>query len=255
MSGCAQITRADWAFDVNDINSARERHNDLVDDPSLPGARLARRWLTGATVLATGALLVYLASSLLVRDGIAGLDLQLMQLLRVDGIGSDPIGPQWLEGFARDLTALGGNGLLLLVVVLSVVILSLGGRHGPAMLLGWASLGAYLLNNVIKFGFGRARPDFIAPTVLVESSSFPSSHAMLSSVVYLLLAAIVARETTDRRLALLLLGSAAAVVVAIGLTRMYLGAHWGSDVLAGWTLGTGFALGSWMVARSPRAPG
>jgi len=244
----------DLDYDVSDTDNRTDRHSELVDDPTLPGAGLARAWLIAATLLPSLLLIAYVAIALAARTGVAGLDLVIMQLLRREGAQLDPIGPQWIESLARDVTGLGSNGILVLVVVLAIALLSFSGRHGPALLIGWASVASYLLNNGIKFAFTRLRPEFLSPTVSTETSSFPSGHAMNASVVYLLLAAIIARELADRRFANTVLATAVLLVWAIGLTRIYLGAHWMSDVLAGWTLGAACALAAWTLARAPRPP-
>jgi undecaprenyl-diphosphatase len=89
---------------------------------------------------------------------------------------------------------------------------------------------------------GRNRPDLVPHLDQVYSSSFPSGHSALSPIVYLTLAAILAAGETNRATKTLLLSVAAALVLCIGVSRVYLGVHWPTDVLAGWAMGTAVAL-------------
>ncbi|MGD9784157.1 MAG: phosphatase PAP2 family protein [Hyphomicrobiaceae bacterium] len=236
------------------MNQKAEPHLDHVDDATLPGADFARKSLVTATLVSSGLLATWAVTSLFAGDGLAGLDLAATQWLRAEGSPTDPLGPDWLDGAMRDVTALGSNLILFLVVGVVLAFLALTGRQGPALLLGWTTVASFLLNNLLKFAIGRARPDFLTPAVIADSSSFPSGHAMHTATVFLLIAALAAREMIDRRLRALVMGTAVALTAAVGLTRIHLGAHWTSDVLTGWTIGTALALVGWLLARSPRPP-
>jgi undecaprenyl-diphosphatase len=109
-------------------------------------------------------------------------------------------------------------------------------------------LGGSLLSSGLKIGFERARPDLVPHGATVYTKSFPSGHSFLSAVVYLTLGALLARVQPKRRLKIYLLGLAALLTVAVGLSRVYLGVHWPTDVLAGWTVGATWALLCWLVA-------
>ncbi|MGD9670032.1 MAG: phosphatase PAP2 family protein [Hyphomicrobiaceae bacterium] len=230
------------------------RPSDFVDNPRLPGCALVRQSLVTATLTATGMLAAWLVIGLLTPGGLAEIDHRVLAILHNVYDPNDPIGPDWLESVMRDLTSLGSNIVVIVITAAAAAVLAMMHRRGPAILLTVTILATFLLNAVLKSLFDRARPDFLAPSIDVETSSFPSSHAMLSAVLYLLLAAIAAREIADRRLATALIVAAALLAFVVGATRVYLGAHWPSDVLAGWLLGAAVALASWQLARSPTSP-
>ena len=177
-----------------------------------------------------------------VREGDAfGFDRTILLALREPGDLSDPIGPAWLEESARDLTALGSHTILGLVTIVTVLYLALSKRSQAARLVVVAVVGGMLLTYLLKLGFDRPRPDLVPHGVRVYTASFPSGHAMLSAVTYLTLGALLARLHADGRLKVLFLGLAVALTVVVGLSRVYLGVHWPSDVLAGWSLGAAWA--------------
>lgn len=239
---------------VMDANSEMTRPSEFVDSPRLPGCALVRRTLVTATLGATALLAIWVVIGLLTPGGLAAIDMRVMQALHNVYDPNDPIGPGWLESAMRDISALGSNTIVLVISIAAATVLAIMHRIGPAVMLTSTMITTYLLNSLLKMLFDRERPDFLAASVNVESASFPSSHAMLSATLYLLLAGIAAREIADRRLALTLLVLATLITLAVGLTRVYLGAHWPSDVLAGWLLGAAAALAAWQLARSPTPP-
>src|SRR5258706_540917 len=123
------------------------------------------------------------------------------------------------------------------------------GQYHALVFLLVAALGGMLLNNLLKPFFGRARPDIALRLTEVTSLSFPSGHAMGSAVIYFTLAALLARLVEPRALKLYFLGLAALLSFLVGASRVYLGVHYPSDVLAGWTVGLAWALLCWTVAR------
>ena len=160
---------------------------------------------------------------------------------------SDPLGPRWLEETMRDFTALGGTGVLSAVTLAVVGFLSLTGKRNAAAAVGVAVVGGLLLSQALKWGFARPRPGLVPHGQYVYTQSFPSGHAMLSAVVYLTLGALLARTQARRRVKLYLLAVAGFLTVLVGVSRVYLGVHWPTDVLAGWTVGAGWALLCWLA--------
>jgi undecaprenyl-diphosphatase len=176
------------------------------------------------------------------EGGAARFDSAVLLAFRRPGQLATPVGPRWLQETARDVTALGGFTVLTLVVVLAVALLWLHRRRAQASVLVLAVLGGELLAQAIKVVVGRTRPDLVPHLDIVYSSSFPSGHSALSPIVYLTLAALVAAGEGRRAQKVLLLAAALVLVLAIGVSRVYLGVHWPTDVLAGWALGAAVAV-------------
>lgn len=175
------------------------------------------------------------------------MDREILMALRVPGDPSDPLGPQWLERLAVDITALGGHSVLVVLVVAVSGFLFLDARRGAAWLLLGSAIGATLLNTGLKYAFDRARPDVVAHLVNATSPSFPSGHALLSTAIYLTLGALLAREFPNPVLQRYFLSVAVVLALLIGLSRIYLGVHWPSDVMAGWIIGALWAYGCWTL--------
>jgi undecaprenyl-diphosphatase len=162
---------------------------------------------------------------------------------------SDPIGPGWAEEIGRDLTALGGNAVLTLLTLAVLGYLLLQGKRGLALVLIVATLGALGASTLLKKSFDRDRPDLVPHGSIVYTSSFPSGHSMLSASTYLTLGALLARAQRRRRIKAYILLIAIGATLLVGISRVYLGVHWPTDVLAGWTAGAGWALMCWLLAR------
>ncbi len=158
---------------------------------------------------------------------------------------TDPIGPRWFELWVVDISALGGFAVLALVTLLAVGYLLVVKKAGSALMLLVATIGGTAISEGLKASFNRARPDLVAHVVETTSMSFPSGHAMLSAVTYLTLGALLARTQSRRRVRGYILGAAIFITLLIGLSRIYLGVHWPTDVLAGWCLGAAWALVCW----------
>jgi undecaprenyl-diphosphatase len=169
-------------------------------------------------------------------------DRAVLLAFRQPGDLAQPIGPRWLQETARDVTALGGFTVLTLVTVLATVLLTMHGRRRQAAIFAGSVVAAQVTVDVLKGLFGRARPELVPHHDLVYSHSFPSGHSAMTPVVYLTLAAIVAAGDDRRSVRWLIVGTAAALTVAVGVSRIYLGVHWPTDVLGGWGLGMAMAV-------------
>jgi undecaprenyl-diphosphatase len=176
-------------------------------------------------------------------------DQQILLALRQAGNPAQGVGPAWLQGGMRDITALGSPVVLVLVVLAAATWLWVRRQKGAFVLLLASTLGARLLNAFLKGLFARPRPDLELHLTPVSSLSFPSGHAMDSAAIYLTIAALLAQEVQPRAQRLYLLGLAASLSFVIGVSRVYLGVHYPSDVLAGWCAGLAWALLCWTVAR------
>ena len=202
------------------------------------------------TVVAIGLLgwaFVALAGEVIEGDTVA-FDRAILIALREPGNLADPIGPPWLEESARDVTALGGHVVLGFVTLATLAYLLLTRRRGAAGLVVGAIGGGMVLSALLKIGFDRPRPELVPHEVRVYTASFPSGHAMLSAATYLTLGALLARVHPERRLKLFFLSVAIVLTVFVGVSRVYLGVHWPSDVLAGWSGGAAWAAMCWYVA-------
>jgi undecaprenyl-diphosphatase len=151
-------------------------------------------------------------------------------------------GPGWLPGAMRDITSLGGVTVVLLIVAVSVIVLLLHDKRREALVLAGTTTFAQILSSLFKLFYDRTRPDFSIFGDLPASHSFPSGHSTVSSATYLLLAIIVARFEPTIGIKRTVFILASVLIVAIGISRVYLGVHWPSDVLGGWVLGGGIAL-------------
>lgn len=175
-------------------------------------------------------------------------DRAVLLALRIPGDLSQPIGPAWLEIAARDITSLGGFAVLTLMTFAAIGFLAIIRKPGAALLVLVAIGGGMLLSDALKELFDRPRPDLVPHGVQVMTLSFPSSHAMLSAVTYLTLGALLARVQPRRRVKAYLLAIAVLLTLMIGASRVYLGVHWPTDVLAGWCAGAAWAILCWSVA-------
>jgi len=178
-----------------------------------------------------------------------GLDERLLLALRTPGDVSDPIGPRWLEEVGRDVTAFGGTAGLSLLTIAVVGHLLLARKPRAAAFVGASVTSALLLSLGLKHVFHRPRPDLVPHLSYVVSSSFPSGHSMLSAAVYLTLGALLARLQANFVLKAYVLLWALFLAFLIGVSRVYVGVHWPSDVLGGWAAGATWAALCWLLAR------
>lgn len=196
--------------------------------------------LTVALIGLLGWAFVQLAGEVLEGDTLR-FDRVILLALREAGNPASPIGPGWLHEAARDITALGGHAVLTIITLSTALYLAMTGRRHAALLVIAAVGGGSLLSTLLKLGFDRPRPDLVPHSVQVYTASFPSGHAMLSAVAYLTLGALLARVHERRSVKIFVLGLAIALTALIGMSRVYLGVHWPSDVLAGWCVGAAWA--------------
>ncbi|MGK7861556.1 phosphatase PAP2 family protein [Falsiroseomonas sp. E2-1-a4] len=182
-------------------------------------------------------------------------DRALLLALRSSADPADPLGPGWLEEMGRDVTALGGVAVLVLLILAVTVFMALRRLwHAAALLLAAVGSGI-LVSTVLKAVFERPRPDLVPHGSYVATASFPSGHSMMAAVVYLTLGALLARVEPDLRVKIFVLSAAVLLTMLVGISRVYLGVHWPTDVLAGWTVGAGWALLVWLTARALQRQG
>lgn len=176
-------------------------------------------------------------------------DASLLLSLREPGDPDDPIGGGNIEEAMRDLTALGGATWLIFLTAATAGALALLRQARSSLLLLAAVAGGQALSYATKGFFDRPRPDLVSHEAYIHTASFPSGHSMMAAVTYLTLAVMLARAVPRRRLKAYFIGMAALLTVAVGVSRVYLGVHWPSDVLAGWMIGAAWALLFYTVAE------
>lgn len=176
-------------------------------------------------------------------------DMWILTSLRNPADLSDPVGPLWVEEMMRDFTALGGFSILTLLTVSAALYLFIIHKRLRAFYLVGVILSGSVLSNLLKMGFDRPRPDFVPHESYVYSTSLPSGHSLMSALVYLTLGALLADAQPKRRLKVFILSIAVFIAVLVGISRVYLGVHWPSDVLAGWMIGCAWALMFWTIER------
>ncbi len=188
-----------------------------------------------------------LASEVVEGDTLA-FDRWLIAGLRDPADPGSPIGPSWLTKTMIDLTALGGGPFLTLLTLAAAGFLVAARKWGMAVFVVLAIAGGGLVGNLLKWIFVRARPDLVPHLVSVDSASFPSAHAMNSAVTFLTLGVLLSRTQKDARLKAYLLGIAVFLTLIVGFSRVYLGVHWPTDVVAGWAVGAAWAILCSLVA-------
>jgi undecaprenyl-diphosphatase len=191
---------------------------------------------------------VALADEVLEGDSHAA-DRTILLWFRTAGDLSDPLGPGWLEEMVRDFTALGGIGVLTVATLAVVGFLLIAGKHRTGLFVLGAVGSGLALSFLLKYGFDRPRPDLVPHGSIVYTSSFPSGHSMLSALTYLTLGALLAWQQHRWKLKAYVFGVAVLLTLLTGVSRVYLGVHWPTDVLAGWTAGIAWALAWWLLAR------
>jgi undecaprenyl-diphosphatase len=214
-----------------------------------PAERKLRRSALVLAAASAGLAVGFLTLSRAVVTGrTADVDRQMLVAMREADDPADPLGPQWFEEACRDVTALGGVTVLTLLVASVTAFFWLADMHHAAVYVAVAAVGASLLSFGLKEAFDRPRPDLVPHGMRVYTQSFPSGHSMLAATVYLTLGLVASRFVPRRRLKALFLAVAILVTAAVGASRVYLGVHWPTDVVAGWALGAAWALLCWCIA-------
>ena len=209
----------------------------------VPTRRLAKIALIAAT-------LGFATLCVLVTQGMTGVfDRWLVGSLRAPGALDDPLGPAWLDEFVLDVTHAGGKSILSLFGLLAAGYLAIIRRWRELAFLAAALLGGMELSGLFKEVFARARPDLVPHLARETSPGFPSGHATYSAIAYVAFAILLARLAPDAAARAYIAGAAAVVILLVGFSRVSLGVHYPSDVLAGWCLGVAWALACWLAVE------
>jgi undecaprenyl-diphosphatase len=227
---------------------------DRIEQVTAPAGRGGWAWPALALFAVSLVLLgVHLADELIEGEGFS-FDTRLLLALRVPGHPQTPIGPSWLLQSAVDISALGGYTLMWLFGVAGLAWLLMLHKRAEAAGIAASLIGSSVIDGWLKHLIARPRPELVPHLVQVTNASFPSGHAMVSSAVYLTLALMLAEGVEidgwrGRAARVAVVAFFSALAVLIGMSRVYLGVHWPSDVLAGWCFGTAWALVVWTVDR------
>ena len=204
------------------------------------------------------AALIFLWLVLLIASGRSfSLDTTLIMLFRVADNPAVPLGPAWFHEAVRDMTALGSFvGLFFMALTATLALWLCGYRH-LAIGLVISLAAAFLASTGLKIAIARQRPDIVEHAALTFTASFPSGHAFLSAATLLTIASFVGLASRRADIARFCMAMAVIITGLIGLSRVYLGVHWPSDVLGGWCLGIVWSsvatawLGRRMAASDP----
>jgi undecaprenyl-diphosphatase len=239
-------TRLERCWPHISINASQAlAENDGLDFRLLTRTRIEVK-LLGLWTALVAALWAFLSLAGEMREGeLTAFDTWVLVALRHVNSPHNAIGPQWLTGGMRDITALGSFTVLFLITVVAVSMLFMHGKNRQAGVLAAGVVLAQVSGELLKLFYGRMRPSFAVYGDLPTSLSFPSGHSTVATATYFLLALIVAGLEVRIAAKVLVFAMAALLAIAIGVSRVYLGVHWPSDVIAGWCLG-----GFWALAAS-----
>jgi undecaprenyl-diphosphatase len=177
-------------------------------------------------------------------------DERLIRALRRPDDPATPIGPAWMEEVGRDITALGGVPLIVLITGAVAGFLALDRKFGALWFVLGATAGGFAVSAALKAMFRRPRPEVVPHLMRAYQSSFPSGHSMISAVVYLTLGVLLVRLVHRRQLKFYFLSTAVLLTLLVGVSRVYIGVYYPTDVLAGWTAGLVWAVLCWLVQRA-----
>lgn len=203
-----------------------------------------------ALLLAAVAFAAFLAIASAVSTGaIHAFDVTGLYALRDPADAAKPLGPAWLQETGRDFTALGSNGVLSALVLAGSGLLALARQRAGAAFLLASFCGGLGLDIVAKHWIERPRPDLVPHAARVFTSSFPSSHATVSAATCLAVALLLAQARPVPVFKGFVAAAALGFAVLIGVSRVYLGVHWPTDILAGWALGVAWTALCWAAVR------
>ncbi|CAN5597080.1 phosphatase PAP2 family protein [soil metagenome] len=210
-------------------------------------------WLMRAAASVAAAVLLLAIVGDAIEDGAHfSFDRAVLLWARGGSAHGVPIGPDWFRAAMVDVTAIGGVTVLVLMVTLVAGFLAIGRHWLTLSLVLGGTISGSIAVSIAKGLVGRARPTITDHLVTVVSESFPSGHAANSAIVYLTMATLLSQLVESRAARTYLFVAAALIVTLIGASRVYLGVHWPSDVLAGWAFGTLWATAWWAIGAWAR---
>ncbi len=196
-----------------------------------------------------GVVAVLILAFILIGNGVGEVDLDDRILLALRDAPDDPRGPRSVENAVMHLSALGSGVVTGLLTLIAVMFLFLARRRAYAILVLVCALGTLVFMALLKSLYERPRPTSVTHIDPPGGLSFPSGHSMISAALYLTLAVLIARALPERRLRIFVIATGAFIAMLVGVTRLYLGVHYPTDVLGGWIVGLTWALTCGIVTR------
>ncbi len=193
--------------------------------------------LAAFSIFSLGAWAFLELASAVVAGNTLGADRAILLALRDPADPARPLGPTWLQEMMRDFTAMGGVAVLGLIATMLVLYFAMARRYRSVLFVLGTIGGALVLSSLLKLGFDRPRPDLVPYGSHVYTASFPSGHSLLSATTYLTCGVLFARLHSRWRMRAFAMVMAVLLTFWVGVSRIYLGVHWPSDVLAGWSVG------------------
>ncbi|MEK1893837.1 MAG: phosphatase PAP2 family protein [Rhizobium sp.] len=221
---------------------------------AIENARVRLNWTAAyravpfALLLLAVATLFHVAAEVREGDTLAWDQAFLLSLRHADDVAL-PLGPGWIKTAMVNYTSLGGMAVLLLITLSTIGSLVIARRRVDALFLSVGVAGGWLCSNALKIWIARPRPDVVTHLVAVGDASFPSDHAMVSAATYLTLAAVAVRFLHAPAQKAYVFIVAGALIGTIGISRIYLGVHYPTDVLFGWFAGSVWAFACWLIFR------
>ena len=204
--------------------------------------------LLAVLTVAVGTLGFILIAGWVTRGSTDNFDTQVLRSLRTSGNLARPIGPVWLFEIMRDITSLGSASVVFLITLLVIGYFILQKQYSMMLLVLAAVIGGALIDLELKEIFGRIRPQIVPSLIMERTYGFPSGHSMMSTIIYLSLASLIARLQVRWRDKMYIISAAVFLSFTIGISRIYLGVHYPTDVFGGWLLGLAWAALCWLVA-------
>jgi len=223
------------------------------DDSAIIRPRWKKTEVFGLLMMLTGLAVFVALAAQLGTPSVQRFDETVVRSLRNTEDLAQPLGPDWFKELARDFTALGGYGILSTITILVTTFLHLERRPARAHFVVVAIVAGYSLSMTLKALIARPRPDIVPWLSHVHSSSFPSGHSMMSAVVYLSLGLMLSDLTSRRLVKTFVVVAPLTISSLVGFSRVYMGVHYPTDIVAGRWLGISWSLACWLAIRRWRA--
>jgi len=176
------------------------------------------------------------------------IDDSILKSLREPNDVSKPAFPDWVTVAMKDITSLGSAAVITLITLIISGYLLLRKQYFRLWLVLAATIGGALLMAGLKEFIGRTRPEVVTHLLEEKSLSFPSGHSMMSAVIFLTQAVLLSKIETNRKIKIYIIFVALLLMLLIGISRIYIGVHYPTDVLAGWVAGISWALLCWYIS-------